>query len=70
MKIVTEGAETELVEDDPVTRWMVRNSLRAECDFATAQNGNKALSLCTSYQPNPVFLDINLPDRDGHSVLE
>lgn len=59
-----------LVEDDPVTRWMVRNTLRNECDFATAQNGNKALSLYISYQPDIVFLDINLPDRDGHSVLE
>ncbi|PCI55541.1 MAG: hypothetical protein COB36_07945 [Alphaproteobacteria bacterium] len=59
-----------LVEDDPVTRWMVRNTLRNECDFATAQNGNKALSLYASYQPDVVFLDINLPDRDGHSVLK
>lgn len=59
-----------LVEDDPVTCWMVRNSLQSECEFATAQNGNKALSFYVSYQPDVVFLDINLPDLDGVSVLE
>jgi len=58
-----------LVEDDPVTRWMVRNALRTECQFATAQDGNKALSLYKSYKPDIVFLDINLPGRDGISVL-
>lgn len=59
-----------LVEDDPVTRWMVRSSLNSECQFITAQNGDKALSLYKSYQPDIVFLDINLPDRDGISVLD
>ncbi len=59
-----------LVEDDPVTRWMVRNTLRAKCQLVTAQNGNKALSLYKSYQPDIVFLDINLPDIDGLSVLD
>lgn len=59
-----------LVDDDPITRWMVRNALRFECEFAVAPNGNKALSLYNSYQPDLVFLDINLPDRDGISVLD
>lgn len=58
-----------LVEDDPVTRWMVRNSLRATCQFATAQDGNKAISLYNSYHPDIVFLDINMPGKDGRSVL-
>lgn len=59
-----------LVEDDPVTRWLVRKSLRSECQFATAQNGNQAVALYTFYQPDVVFLDINLPDRNGISVLD
>jgi len=59
-----------LVEDDPVTRWMVRNALRSKCQFATAQTGNKALALYSSYQPDIVFLDINLPERNGLSVLD
>ncbi|PCJ96612.1 MAG: hypothetical protein COA45_10905 [Zetaproteobacteria bacterium] len=64
-----EKTKVLLVEDDPVTRWIVRNALRDECDLTTAQDGNKALSLYTSYQPDIVFLDINLPDKSGMSVL-
>lgn len=58
-----------LVDDDPVTRWLVRNSLKYVCQFATAQDGNKALASYKSYLPDIVFLDINLPDKDGLSVL-
>lgn len=59
-----------LVEDDPVTRWMVRNALKHECEFVTASTASKAFSLYGVYQPDVVFLDINLPDGNGHSVLE
>ncbi len=59
-----------LVEDDPVTRWMVRNALKYECQFATAPTANKAFAMYSSYQPDIVFLDINLPDKNGYEVLE
>ncbi len=59
-----------LVEDDPVTRWMVRNALKDECEFATAQCGNKAFSMYSSFEPDVVFLDINLPDKNGYEILE
>lgn len=59
-----------LVEDDPVTRWMVRNTLKFECEFATAPTANKAFGMYTSYQPDVVFLDIDLPDKNGYTVLE
>jgi two-component system chemotaxis response regulator CheY len=58
-----------LVEDDPITRWMVRNSLKEICDFATAPTANKAYAMYKSYEPDLVFLDINLPDNNGRAVL-
>ena len=58
-----------LVEDDPITRWMVRNSLKKICDFATAPTASKAYAMYTAYQPDVVFLDINLPDKNGRAVL-
>lgn len=58
-----------LVEDDPVTRWLVRNALKDNCDLATASSANKAFSLYSSYQPDVVFLDVNLPDKNGYEVL-
>lgn len=58
-----------LVEDDPVTRWMVRTALKDECFLATAQNAGKALAAYQTYKPDMVLLDINLPDRDGKEVM-
>ena len=49
---------------------MVRNSLKDICDFATASTARKAYAMYTSYQPDVVFLDINLPDKDGRIVLK
>ena len=58
-----------LVEDDPVTRWMVRNTLKNKCDLITASSANKAFSIFNSYRPDIVFLDIGLPDKNGREVL-
>ncbi len=68
--ISTDNSKVLLVEDDPVTRWLVRQTLRNHCDFATAQTANRAFNLYISYQPDVVFLDINLPDKNGYEVLE
>ena len=65
-----ERVKVLLVEDDPVTRWMVRNALKQDCEFITAPTANKAFALYNSYQPDIVFLDIGLPDKSGHDVLE
>jgi CheY-like chemotaxis protein len=59
-----------LVEDDPVTRWLVRTSLKDSCQLATASTAQKAIELYISYQPDVVFLDLGLPDRHGHEVLD
>ena len=67
---VLDGAKVLLIEDDPVTRWMVRCALKDECRFATAATANKAFAICQSYKPDVVFLDIGLPDKNGCEVLE
>lgn len=59
-----------LVEDDPMTRWMVRSALKNECEFATAQDAGKAYEMYNAFKPDIVFLDINLPDANGFLVLE
>jgi two-component system, chemotaxis family, chemotaxis protein CheY len=59
-----------LVEDDPVTRWMVRNTLKSSCELVCAPSANKAYSIFASVDPDIVFLDINLPDNNGYSVLQ
>jgi two-component system chemotaxis response regulator CheY len=59
-----------LVEDDPVTRWLVRTSLKNTCHLATAQEAYQAMHLYQVYKPDVVFLDINLPGKNGMEVLE
>tara|TARA_R110002072_G_scaffold107003_2_gene233284 strand:- start:968 stop:1804 length:837 start_codon:yes stop_codon:yes gene_type:complete len=70
IKINDKNAKVLLVEDDPVTRWLVRQTLKDNCDLLTAQAANKVFSIYASYQPDVVFLDINLPDKNGYDVLE
>jgi len=68
------GIETSirvlLVEDDPVTRWLVRSCLLDTCTLQTAPDGARALEICNSHQPDLVFLDIGLPDLDGLLLLK
>jgi len=59
-----------LVEDDPVTRWMVRSALEGHCTLMMASTGGAAVESYHKCKPEVVFLDINLPDRTGDSVLK
>jgi two-component system chemotaxis response regulator CheY len=58
-----------LVEDDPATRWMVRNVLKDKCWLATADATHKVFDMVRTYRPDIIFLDIGLPDGSGHDVL-
>lgn len=59
-----------LVEDDEVTRWMVRRTLKEDCFLATASCVRKAIASFTAFEPELTFLDLNLPDGHGLEVLE
>lgn len=69
-KSIPSQVKVLLIEDDPVTRWMVRSSLKNECEFACAPTAHKAFSMYAAFNPDVVFLDINLPDDTGYSVLQ
>jgi DNA-binding NtrC family response regulator len=58
-----------LVEDDPSTRWLVRNALKGECDFMTAATGEQAVEIYMKCVPEVVFLDFNLPGKKGNDIL-
>jgi CheY-like chemotaxis protein len=63
-------AKVLLIEDDPVTRWMVRKGLKHDCQLVTAPTANQSFDKFCSFQPDIVFLDIDLPDKSGHDVLK
>lgn len=68
----TEGTQPRvlLIEDDPSTRWLVRTTLKDNCLLATAGSVQDGIKRIKEYNPHVVFLDINLPDGSGFSVLD
>ena len=59
-----------LVEDDPVSRWLVRISIRDEGMLITCANASKFYEAYLRYRPDIVFMDINLPDGDGRTLMK
>jgi CheY-like chemotaxis protein len=58
-----------LVEDNPITRRLVRSALETH-DFAVreAENGRTALMLLATEPSDLVLQDLNLPDVDGFAL--
>lgn len=60
-----------VVEDDPVTRTLLRGFLEAEgYDVALAVDGDEAVDCLDRQRYDAVLLDIVLPKRDGIAVME
>ncbi|PZQ44775.1 MAG: hypothetical protein DI551_09440 [Micavibrio aeruginosavorus] len=64
-----------LVEDDPVTRWMVRSALKDACILSIVSSSDnfmikyKAVNQYLSFLPDMVLLDIDLTPADGKDLL-
>lgn len=59
-----------VVEDDPFTQKLVKAAIDAEHEVASAQDGREAILSYAAQAPDVLFLDIGLPDINGHDVLE
>ena len=59
-----------LIEDDRVTRRIVRRCLGEDYELLEANSANAGLSLFKETHPDIVLIDISLPDDDGHHLLE
>ncbi|MEZ5918448.1 MAG: response regulator [Alphaproteobacteria bacterium] len=62
--------EILIVEDDSLSRTLVKNSLDRRFDPLFVQNGKTAIEFFAETAPDIVFLDIGLPDASGHEVLD
>jgi two-component system, OmpR family, response regulator len=59
-----------VVDDEPNILELLSASLRfAGFDVATASNGNDALRVAETYQPDLVVLDVMMPGLDGFEVV-
>ncbi len=61
-----------IIEDDPVVRRMVRQTLSKQKDWkiVEAENGKKALEILKKLRPDLIILDIMMPEMDGFEFLE
>ncbi len=60
-----------VVEDDPFTQKLVSNSLgKGDYDLEVSGDGQGAIMMYVNKAPDILFLDIGLPDIDGHDVLK
>lgn len=59
-----------IVDDEVPIRRMLRIALKSEgYDVTEAEDGESGLVAIARQQPELVILDLGLPDRDGHTVL-
>ena len=60
-----------VIEDDSAIRNLISTTLKIHnYDFLTAQNGERAILLATSHNPDAILLDLGLPDIDGVEVIK
>lgn len=59
-----------IVDDDPLTRRIVRAALGERYPVVTAANASEAVEKHLLLVPDIVFLDIGLPDCDGFRILD
>lgn len=65
----TKDARVLLIEDDRTTRRLVTANLEDYCNIIEAPNASRGISSYNAFQPDLVFMDIELPDGDGQSLL-
>jgi two-component system KDP operon response regulator KdpE len=58
-----------VIDDDSVTRFVIREALRAEVDILEASDGREGLRAFFSGRPDLVLLDIVMPEMNGREVL-
>lgn len=59
-----------IIEDDPFSRRLVENALQKKYPLTMVGELADALETYVKTAPDLLFLDINLPDVDGHELLQ
>lgn len=65
-----DAPEIMIVEDDLFSQKLVGNALKDKYLISMSSDGHGALMNYVNKAPDVLFLDIGLPDIDGHEVLE
>ncbi len=65
-----ETPEIMIVEDDLFSQKLIGNALKSKYKLSMSSDGAGALMSYVNKAPDVLFLDIGLPDMNGHEVLE
>lgn len=63
-------ARALLIEDDRTTRRMVSRALQEHCELFEASTASSGITSYNVFQPDIVFMDIELPDGDGYNLMQ
>ncbi len=59
-----------VVEDDAPIRNLIATTLKTnDYKYLTAQNGNEAILMASTHNPDIILLDLGLPDIDGVEII-
>ena len=64
------SASLLLVDDDPVMQSFVSRLLAPDYDVAVVGEAEAAIECLRRHRPDAILLDLNLPETDGHALLE
>ncbi len=59
-----------IVEDDPAIAELLSKTLARLYDVSVVTDGGQAISTATTYGPDLVLLDVNLPNKDGFAIAQ
>ncbi len=57
-----------IVDDTPPNIWVLKETLKNDCEVLMAQSGKEALEIAQSKQPDLILLDVMMPEMDGYAV--
>jgi two-component system LytT family response regulator len=72
MTVSTNPIRAVIVEDEPLGRALIRQMLGDDPDVnlvGECADGNEAVAVIQSREPDLVFLDVRIPERNGFDVL-
>ncbi len=59
-----------IIEDDRSTRRIIRHTFKKDYNLLIAGNGSLGFHSFKNFMPDITFLDIELPDTDGHTLMQ
>lgn len=68
-RIKTNGYKLLVIDDEEISRYLLRNLLAGPHNIVEANGGKEGLKQAREIKPDMIFLDLTMPDMNGFEVL-